>query len=154
MNRPVVRILIITLFSVLFAASTALAGFALKSGVYRMSQLDAAKSEALASKKAMAFLYSDEKTFCSSCGGASTLAMEMLSGSCVVVYVDKSEGTQLPKQAQTALRSPQAGKYIPSIVVMSYDLKNVIAIIPYASSGEAYKKLLAEAKRKILSYGK
>ena len=70
-----------------------------------------------------------------------------------MVYVDKSDATKLPKQVKNALRSPEAGKYIPTIVVMSYDLKKVIAIVPYAR-GEAYKKLLSEAKEKILSYGK
>ena len=147
------RILSIALFSILLAASTVIAGFTLKSGVYRINELDAAKSDALSGRKAVAFLYSDENTFCTQCMSASLQAMETLAGSCVVVYVDKSDATKLPKQVKNALRSPEAGKYIPTIVVMSYDLKKVIAIVPYAR-GEAYKKLLSEAKEKILSYGK
>ena len=147
------RILSIALFSILLAASTVIAGFTLKSGVYRMNELDVAKSDALSGSRAVAFLYSDENTFCTQCMSASLQAMETLAGSCVVVYVDKSDATKLPKEVKNALRSPEAGKYIPTIVVMSYDLKKVIAIVPYAR-GEAYKKLLSEAKEKILSYEK
>jgi hypothetical protein len=147
------RISSIALFSILLAASTVIAGFTLKSGVYRMNELDAAKSDALSGRKAVAFLYSDQNTFCTQCRSASLQVMETLSGSCVMVYVDKSDAPKLPKQVKNALRSPGAGKYIPAVVVMSYDLKKVIAIVPYVR-GEAYKKLLSEAKQKILSYGK
>ena len=83
------RILSIALFSILLAASTVIAGFTLKSGVYRMNELDEAKSDALSGRKAVAFLYSDENTFCTQCMSASLQAMETLAGSCVVVYVDK-----------------------------------------------------------------
>jgi hypothetical protein len=41
------RILSIALFSILLAASTVIAGFTLRSGVYRINELDAAKSDAL-----------------------------------------------------------------------------------------------------------
>ena len=140
----------IVLFSILLAASTALAGFNLKSGVYHMDELDAAESAALSARKPIAFLYSDQKTFCPLCIGASRQVMETLAGSCVVVYVSRSDAANLPQQVQNALRSPAAGKYIPVVVVMSYDLKKVIAIVPYAK-GEAYKKLLSEAKKKVLS---
>ena len=147
------RVLSIAIFSILFAATAAIAGFTLKSGVYRVNELDAVKAEALSTKKAIAFLYSDESTFCTQCSGASVQAMETLAGSSLVVYVDKSGATKLPKQVQTALRSPEAGKYIPVVVVMSYDLRKVIAVVPFAR-GDAHKKLLSEAKEKILSYGK
>ena len=72
------RILSIALFSILLAASTVIAGFTLKSGVYRMNELDAAKSDALSGRKAIAFLYSDENTFCTQCISASLQAMETL----------------------------------------------------------------------------
>jgi thiamine pyrophosphate-dependent acetolactate synthase large subunit-like protein len=147
------KILCITLLSILFAASITMAGFTLKSGVYRMNQLDAAESKALSGRKAVAFLYSDEKSFCIQCGESSRQAMETLAGSCVIVYVDKSDAAKLPKEVAYALRSSQAGKYIPVVVVMSYDLKNAIAIVPYAR-GEAYGKLLSEAKERILSFKK
>jgi uncharacterized membrane protein len=147
------KVLCIVLFSILLTASTTIAGFTLESGVYRMSQLDAAKSEALSGRKAVAFLYSDEKSLCIQCGKSSRQAMETLASSCVIVYVDKSDAAKLPKKVAYALRSPQAGKYIPAVVVMSYDLKKVIAIVPYAR-GEAYGKLFSEAKEKILLYKK
>jgi hypothetical protein len=147
------RIFGIALFSVLFAASTVIAGFTLQSGMYRMNQLDAAKSDALSRKKAVAFLYSDEHTLCTQCTSASLQAIETLAGSCVMVYVSKNDANKLPAQVKSALRSPDAGKYIPAVVVMSNDLKKVIVIVPFAR-GEAYKKLLSEAKEKILSYGK
>jgi hypothetical protein len=149
----IMRILSIALFSILLSASTALAGFTLGRGVYRVNQLDAAKLDALSGKKAVAFLYSDENTFCTQCGSASVQAMETLAGSCVVVYVDKYNAPKLPNQVKSALRSPEAGKYIPAVVIMSYDLKKVLVIVPY-TRGEAYKRLLSEAKKKILSYGK
>jgi hypothetical protein len=147
------RILSIALFSILLAASTVIAGFTLKSGVYGMNEFDAAKSEALSGKKAVAFLYSDKNTFCTQCTSASLQAMDTMIDGCVVVYIDKSDAPKLPEEVKNALRSPKAGKYIPTVVVMSYDLKKVIAIVPYAR-GEAYKKLLSEAKEKILSYRK
>jgi hypothetical protein len=148
-----VRILSIALFSILLAASTVIAGFTFKSGVYSMNELDAAKSEALSGRKAVAFLYSDKNTFCTQCSSASLQAMDTMIDSCVVVYIDKSDATKLPEEVKNALRSPKAGKYIPTVIVMSYDLKKVIAIVPYAR-GEAYKKLLSEAKEKILLYRK
>jgi hypothetical protein len=79
--------------------------------------------------------------------------MDTMIDSCVVIYINKSDATKLPEEVKNALRSPKAGKYIPTVVVMSYDLKKVIDIVPYAR-GEAYKKLLSEAKEKILLYGK
>jgi hypothetical protein len=147
------KILSIAFLSVLLAASTVIAGFTLTRGVYRMNQLDTAKAAAFSGRKAVAFLYSDEKTFCIECGRKSLQAMETLAGSCIMVYVDKSDTYRLPEQVKNAFRSPEAGKFIPTIVVMSYDLKKVITIVPYAR-GEAYKELLSEAKQKILSYGK
>jgi len=147
------RILSIALLSILLAAGTVIAGFSLKSGVYRMNQLDAVQSYALSEKKAVAFLYSDETTFCHQCSSASVQAMETLADNCAMVYVDKSTANGLPEQVKNALRSPKAGKYIPTVVVMSYDLKKVIAIVPFVR-GEAYKKLLSETKENILSYGK
>jgi hypothetical protein len=146
-----VRTLSIVFFSILLAASTVMAGFALRSGVYSMNDLEAAKSEALSGRKAVAFLYSDKTTFCTQCASASLQAMDTMIGSCVVVYINKADATKLPEEVKNALRSPEAGKYIPTVVVMSYDLKKVIAIVPYAR-GEAYKNLLSEAKEKILSY--
>jgi len=145
------RILSIFLFSILLAASTAFAGFALKSGVYSMNELDAAKSAALSGKKPIAFLYSDKNTFCSQCASASLQAMDTLTDSCVVVYIDRSDAINLPEEMKSALRSPKEGKYIPTVVVMSYDLRKVITIVPYARGG-AYKQILSEAKKKILSY--
>ena len=152
-RENMMKIIGVASLSILFAVSTVIAGFTLKSGVYRMNRLDAAKSEALSGRKAVAFLYSDENTFCTQCGSASLQAIETLAGSCVVVYVDKADATKLPEQVQNALRSAKAGKYIPVIVVMNYDLKQVIAIVPYAR-GESYKKLLSEAKENILSHRK
>jgi len=146
----IMRILGIVLCSILLAASTALAGFNLKSSVYRMDELDAAESAALSGRKPIAFLYSDQKTFCTLCIGASRQVMETLADSCIMVYVSTSDAAKLPLQVQNALRSPEAGRYIPVVVVMSYNLKKVIAIVPYAK-GEAYKKLLSEAKKKIAS---
>jgi hypothetical protein len=147
------RILSVALFSILLAASTAFAGFTLKSGVYSMKELDAAKAEALSRRKAVAFFYSDKNTFCTQCASASLQAMDTLIDSCVVVYIDRSDAINLPEEVKNALRSPKAGKYIPTVVIMSYDLRKVIAIVPYARGG-AYKKLLSEAKEKILSYRK
>ena len=46
---------------------TVIAGFTLKSGVCRMNELDEAKSDALSGREAVAFLYSDENTFCTQC---------------------------------------------------------------------------------------
>ena len=143
------RILSIALFSILLAASTVFAGFALKSGVYSMKELDAAKAEALSGKKAVAFLYSDKNTFCTQCASASLQAMDALIDSCVVVYIDRSDAINLPEEVKNALRSPKAGKYIPTVVIMSYDLRKVITIVPYARGG-AYKQLLSDAKEKIL----
>jgi len=148
-----IRILSIALLLILLTVSTGIAGFTLRGGVYRMNQLDAVKSHALSERKPVAFLYSDENSFCLQCGSSSLQAMETLESSCIVVYVDKSDAAKLPQQVKNALRSPEAGRYIPTVVVMSYDLKKVIAIVPYAR-GEAYKKLLYEARGKIILYGK
>jgi len=118
-----------------------------------MDHLDAARSEALSGGKAVTFLFSDETTLCTLCSDASRQAMESLSDSCVMVYVNKRDAHNLPDIVKSALRSREAGIYIPKVVVMSYDLKKVIAIVPFIR-GEAYRKLLAEAKNKILSYEK
>jgi hypothetical protein len=121
----IVRILGIAIFSVLLAASTVIAGFALKKGVFRIDQLDLAKSDALSRRRAMAFLYSDENTFCIQCSRESVQAMETLADSCIMVYVAKSDANKLPVQVKNALRSREAGKYIPAIVIMTFDLKKV-----------------------------
>ena len=49
-------------------------------------------------------------------------------------------------------RSPEAGRYIPTVVVMSYDLKKVIAIVPFAR-GEAYMKLVSEQRKRFYHMG-
>ena len=147
------KILSIAVCLILLAASTVMAGFTLKSGVYSMNELEAAKAEALSGRKAVAFLYSDKATFCTQCSSASLQAMDALIDRCVMVYINKSDAANLPEEVKNALRSPKAGKYIPTIVIMTYDLKKVIDIVPYAR-GDAYKKLLSEAKEKVLSYRK
>jgi hypothetical protein len=126
------KILSIAFFSILLTASIAMAGFTVKSGVYRMDQLDDAKAEALSSGKPVAFLYSDENTTCPLCAGASKNAMEALSDRCVIVYSEKADWAKMPKPVRTAIHAPEAGKYIPKIVVMRPNFKEVIVIVPYA----------------------
>ena len=145
------RSLTIAFFLMLLVASIAMAGFTLKSGVYRMDQLDDAKAEALSSGKPVAFLYSDKNTTCPLCAGASKNAMETLASSCVIVYAEKADWAKMPKPVRTAINAPEAGKYIPTVVVMSPNVKEVIVIVPYAQ-GQEYKRLLYAAKEKISRY--
>ncbi len=145
------RSLIIAFLSTLLTASVVMAGFSLKSGVYRMDQLDEAKAEAHSTGKAVAFLYSNEKTTCPLCAGSSQYAMEQLMDSCVVIYAARDDWAKLPKPVRAAISAPAAGKLIPKIVVMNPDLKEVIVTVPYAR-GQEYKLRIYEAKEKISRY--
>lgn len=142
------RSLAIAFFFTLLTASIAMAGFSLKSGVYRMSEMESAKAEARATGKPIAFLYSDENTTCPLCAGSSQYAMDALAESCLMVYADEKDWAKLPKKVRAAIRAPEAGKYIPTIIVMSSDLEKVIVIVPYVR-GDAYYNLIAEARIKI-----
>lgn len=131
---------------VLFLASQSLAGFNIPRNVYRINQLDSAKSEAQLEGKAITFLYTDSTTTCPHCIDASLGVINGLRSKSVVIYVD--ERKQLPKFVQDATRTPEAGRYIPKAVVVDPAITTVIAIVPYAK-GTEQKRLLRDAKKAI-----
>ena len=134
---------------VIFIVSTALAGFPLKSGVYRINQLDTAKAEALSRNKAIAFIYSDENTTCPLCAGASIDAINYLSDVCEIVYVDKNtDWEKLPELVRQAINSPAAGRFIPKTIIVDAQIEKVIAIAPYVKTEER-KELLDGVKDQI-----
>ncbi len=138
------------LLVMLTALTAARAGFRLPTGVYRLSELEAAREKAGTWKKPITFVYTDEDTTCPLCEAASLDAMKSLKYRTVVVYAHAgSDWQQLPSPVKTALNSSAAGRYIPKTVIIDPDFQNVIAVIPYSGDRRERSKMFREALQQI-----
>jgi len=147
------RWIILALPLLLLAAPNARAGFAIPQHVYRMDRLESAISEARAKRKALAFVYSKESTNCGLARAATLDAFRELQHRCVIVYVDRASLGRVPTVARKALRSEQAGRYIPSVAVLDWDLKEIICVVPYARRPRR-GELLHQANDLILKHAR
>jgi hypothetical protein len=133
----------------LFVVVEARADFKMPKSVYRMSQIEEAKAEATSKGKAVSFIYTHEKTTCGLCEASSLNAANELKRKTVVVYADSdTESDKLPDAVQTALRTPEAGRFVPKIVIVDSELTNVLAVVPYARVDEQ-NQLLQKAQKKL-----
>ncbi len=124
-------IVLLGLLAFTFITSSASAAFIIPSYVYRIDQLQQAREEAQADNKQIVFLYSNKDTDCSLATRASINIMQRFKGSAVVVYICKDEWAKIPRIVREAIKSMEAGKYIPKTVVVDQDIAEVISIIPY-----------------------
>ena len=129
-------IVLIVLLVLTFSASLASAAFDIPSHVYRLDQLQQAKEEAKADDKQIVFLYSNEHTHCSLASRASISIMQRFKRSAVIVYIYKAEWAKVPRIVREAIKSPEAGKFIPKTIVVDSDITEVVSIIPYERAGE------------------
>lgn len=64
------------------------------------------------------------------------------------MYVhSKNDWYSLPEIVRTAFRTAEAGKYIPKIVIIDADFKDVLAIVPCVSDDRDRAKLFREKLR-------
>ena len=153
----VARALRALLVGLLLAPLVQAEGFKLPVGVYRLSQLDAAKDEAAKNGKAVAFVLSELKGKGSKAALPNTLyAFNKLKGVCVPVSVDylddlKTLAEKLPLLGK-ALTSEQAGKTIPRVVATDPELKRVVAIVSTMPEGVMGDGVYADACQQIQDY--
>jgi hypothetical protein len=114
-----------------FSTSLASAAFNIPSHVYRIDQLQQAKEVAQAEDKQIVFLYSDEHTKCSLASGASIRIMQRFKRSSVIVYFCKDGWAKVPRIVREAIKSSEAGKFIPKTIVIDSGITEVVSIIPY-----------------------
>jgi hypothetical protein len=142
------------LVATLLLAAPAWAGFEFGKQVYRMDRLDAALAEARTKGEAVTFIYTTESTTCGLCQHASLTAADQFRKQGVVVYARSAEDFQaLPALVKTALKSPEAGKFIPKTIVVNPEVSEVLAVVPYARGSEFDDKV-KEARRSIRAYFK
>lgn len=140
---------IATLCLCVLIAVEAKANFKMPKEVYRMDRLEEAKAEATSNGRAITIIFTREKTSCRLNEAASLNAAGTLRRETVVVYADcDTEWNQLPATVQEALRSPEAGRFVPKTVILDAGLNNVLAIVPYANGGR-YDRLLKDAMKKL-----
>jgi hypothetical protein len=129
-------IVLMVLLVLTLSASLASAAFDVPSHVYRIDQLQQAKEEARADDKQIVFLYSNEHTTCSLASGASISIMQRFKRNAVIVYICKEVWAKVPRIVREAIKSPEAGKFIPKTVVVDSGIMEVISIIPYERAGK------------------
>ncbi len=129
-------IILMVLLVLTLSASFASATFDIPSHVYRVDQLQQAKEEAQTDDKQIVFLYSDEHTKCSLASRASIRIMQRFKLSAVIVYICKDGWAKVPRIVREAIKSPEAGKFIPKTVVVDSSITEVVSIVPYERAGE------------------
>jgi len=133
----------------LVVAVEAMADFKMPKKVYRMDRLEEAKTKAKAKGKAIAIIFTHEKTSCGLCAAASLKAAQILGRKTVVVYADcDTEKQKLPVAAQQALGTPEAGRFVPKTVILDAELETVLALVPYAK-GKEQNRLFKDAIKKL-----
>lgn len=119
-----------------------LAEFTMPKSVNRMNELEKAQAEAQEKGRPITFILTQESTSCGLCINASLKAVNALNNKTVVVYVNAdNEEKLLPEIVRTALNKPEAGRYIPKIVIVDSAMTNVLAIVPYAAGDEMDRRL-------------
>ena len=139
---------VITVCFCLLITVMARADFTMPDNAYRMPRLEEAKAEAKLNGRAITIIFTHEKTSCGLCKAASLKAAETLGKATVVVYANAdNEWHLLPTSVQMALDSPEAGRFVPKVVILDPELNTVFAIVPYAESSEYVRRLNDAIKR-------
>ncbi|HBA85274.1 MAG TPA: hypothetical protein DCZ95_14395 [Verrucomicrobia bacterium] len=145
---------IVIALGLLMGTISASAGFRLTKSIYRVQNLQAAQDEARAKNRAICLLYTDADSKCGLATQAALDVIDAMDSKTVVVYVNSNnEGGFIPSFVQEALKSPDSGQFIPKTIVVDADLKEIIAMIPYASEQER-KARCTKAKMAISAWQK
>jgi hypothetical protein len=118
------------------SASFTSAAFDIPSYVYTIDQLQQAKEDAKAGDKQIVFLYSNKDTTCALASRASTNIIQRFKDSAVIVYFCKDGWAKVPRIVREAINSPEAGRFIPTTVVVDSGMTEVVSIIPYERPGK------------------
>ena len=143
------KINLILLLLTFSSSSLVLASFSIPSYVYKVSQLNSARSVAKKTNKPIAFVYSNKKTDCGLATAASKDLFKGLKNYSVVVYAERKDWNKLPHAVQNSINSPEAGKFIPKTIVVDSGCRNMICVIPYAKTKQ--RRQLIKQAQKILS---
>jgi hypothetical protein len=119
-----------------FSASLASAAFDIPGYVYGIDQLQQAKEEAKADDRQIVFLFSNKDTDCPLASRASISIIQRFKDSAVIVYICKEGWAKVPRIVREAIKSPEAGKFIPKTVVVNSGITDVVSIIPYQRPGK------------------
>lgn len=142
----------VIVISLLAFSVSAFAGFSLPQDAYRMHELKGALKEAKSDGWALTFLLSDENASCPFTINQSNHVIKELSDDSIIVYCNPSKGevNQCPSIVLQGLQSKRAGRFLPTVVIVSSDLRRIIDIVPGGMVGDdQYLELLRAAKQKI-----
>ena len=142
---------LIVLTGTLLIISSAFAAFIVPDYVYRIDQLKDAQASARDNGIAITFLYSNENTSCSLATAASLAVIRELKQRSVIIYVSSendSDRKKIPAIVRQALKSSEAGRFIPKTVIVNAEMDRVIFIVPYAKQPER-DRVLKEALKKM-----
>lgn len=126
------------------------AGLAIPKSVHTADQIEAAVEEAREEGKVVTFLYTRKDSTCGLSNGAGEKILATFRRATVMVYAAAGgdDFRKLPEPVQRALRSEEAGKYVPKTVLYDPAADAVVHILPYASGNEMDKNI-REAKRAL-----
>jgi len=116
--------------------------------VFRIDDLDEAKSEAAAEEEPLVFVYSDENTTCPLCIGATDESFKAFKSVGVLVFVNAPKDWQgLPLAAKHLSRRPEAGRIIPQVFVTTADGGRGLEVVSYERLKADARKAAREVKK-------
>ncbi len=128
------------------SVSIVVAAFKLPSSVFRIDQLGEAQDKAKSTNAPIVFLYTDEDTTCGLATAASLDALQEFKDDCVVVYAASGKGKEswakIPGIVRSAIKSSEAGRFIPKCIIVNPEVTRVISIVPYTRDSRERKELL------------
>lgn len=119
-------------------------------GTYELKDLEQAKAKALASKKWIAYLYTDKDTDCPLCQDAASEFVDAVGNKAVLVYLpspqNKTFWNGLSEEMRQAL---SVGRMIPTMVVTHPENGSIVSSIHYESFKEDGNKALRAFKKAL-----
>lgn len=140
------------IIGILAAISLTAAAIELPRGVYPLADIEAAKQEAAEKKQPLIFIYTDLKTSCGLCIGATEDSFKAFRSRGTMVFIDSkgSEITKAPKSVMKLRMDPAVGKFIPMIMVTTADASKAIKGISYEQLKEGQAMKTARDLRRSL----
>lgn len=138
---------IMVAWAVLLPARRVRADLVVPAHVNRLSHLEQAAVDARRRGKALAFVYTNTATRCPKARRATEDAFRILGDRCVLVLVETDEQQRAPRRVRRALHRPEAGRYIPIVVVTTPGLDEVICVVPYTRADRRQRVLERAASR-------
>ncbi|MBU0992145.1 MAG: hypothetical protein KJ737_06590 [Proteobacteria bacterium] len=125
------RIIHLSVLILIFSVSFAIASFEIPAYVYTIDQLNVAQEKARIYDSQIVFLYSNKDTKCPLATNASKNILGQFRDNAVIVYICSEDWAKVPQIVRKAIKSPQAGRFIPKTIVVNSDITQVVSIIPY-----------------------